>query len=611
MELIEFCRRWKRVLENFSCRKIFLLLFVLLCILLYLGPDILNRIFHKDMIEKDLSEESLESELHDLYLDAEVFDANIQHTPIKQPEKLFKPFVGNGLLGIVIDPTSPLYIKSSRTLSIPLPYHPILTLSYNLNSNIATVINYLNGIGFRYQCFSNGVCAKFSYYANRHLPNIFIQEIEIKNPTLEVIHLQLNQLTSNWHPSHILQLKPTEVVYGKTREYEVISGVVNNQNHLTTNPIMVVIITEKLDKSVEVRAKDKKYLQVLTSVCYTETTNEEFYTFEKKNLEETCIQRMKEATIKDPSDLRKNHVNVWKQLWSTGISISFSKADLALNGHQINATMYHVLSNVRSFYHEEATTAAMRSDLSYKLSYSEGCYGGYHHTYQAVNLWGDMSTLDNINTVVSYWLLTLEKQGCHKLVSAGASGVVQAMVLSFGGFRFSNQHLEFNMHPKFFHRDFSFRRINYGNATHVNISVELQEDNKAVIYVALDRSDRNYYACDGGCLDEPVELGPTKAMFPVKLTDPVTSVLYITSDKQHMELLKHTIHVKEVVEAPAQEHNVIALHRHGHHLGGLPALFWVSVSFLIIVFHLFLFKLIYNEYCGHQEKYRTYRYRKM
>lgn len=54
---------------------------------------------------------------------------------------------------------------------------------------------------------------------------------------------------------------------------------------------------------------------------------------------------------------------------------------------------------------------------------------------------------------------------------------------------------------------FIFRRLSYGNATHVNISVVLQEDNKAVIYVALDRSDRNYYACDGGCLDDPVELG--------------------------------------------------------------------------------------------------------
>lgn len=48
-------------------------------------------------------------------------------------------------------------------------------------------------------------------------------------------------------------------------------------------------------------------------------------------------------------------------------------------------------------------------------------------------------------------------QGCHNLIKAGALGIAQAMVLSFGNFRFSNQHLEFNMHPKFLHRDFHFR----------------------------------------------------------------------------------------------------------------------------------------------------------
>ena len=51
-------------------------------------------------------------------------------------------------------------------------------------------------------------------------------------------------------------------------------------------------------------------------------------------------------------------------------------------------------------------------------------------------------------------------------------------------------------------------------------------------------------------------------------------------------------------EAPAHEHHVIALHRHGNHLGGLPTAFWAIFSLLIILFHLFLFKLIYNEYCA-------------
>jgi hypothetical protein len=34
------------------------------------------------------------------------------------------------------------------------------------------------------------------------------------------------------------------------------------------------------------------------------------------------------------------------------------------------------------------------------------------------------------------------------------------------------------------------RRVSYGNATHLNISVEVQPDNKAVIRVALDRRDK-------------------------------------------------------------------------------------------------------------------------
>ncbi|MCP4114992.1 MAG: DUF2152 domain-containing protein [Desulfobacteraceae bacterium] len=40
----------------------------------------------------------------------------------------------------------------------------------------------------------------------------------------------------------------------------------------------------------------------------------------------------------------------------------------------------------------------------------------------------------------------------------------------------------------------------------------------------------------------------TRQKFPVKQTEPVTAILYITSDKAHMDDLKHTIHVKEVAE---------------------------------------------------------------
>lgn len=91
-------------------------------------------------------------------------------------------------------------------------------------------------------------------------------------------------------------------------------------------------------------------------------------------------------------------------------------------------------------------------------------------------------------------------------ISPGADGALQAVILSIGALKFSNDHLEFNTHPKDLHRDYFFRRVNYGNNTHVNISVIVGDDNKAVLYVSLDRNDKPYYACDAACLDTPIGL---------------------------------------------------------------------------------------------------------
>lgn len=124
----------------------------------------------------------------------------------------------------------------------------------------------------------------------------------------------------------------------------------------------------------------------------------------------------------------------------------------------------------------------------------------------AETLWIDPEDEDQIARVVTTWMITLEKHGCEYMVQSGAEGVLQALILSFGPLHFHNQHLEFNAHPRELHRDYMFRRINYGNNTHVNISVVLGEDNKASLFVSLDRNDKPYYACDAGCLDAPVQL---------------------------------------------------------------------------------------------------------
>lgn len=93
---------------------------------------------------------------------------------------------------------------------------------------------------------------------------------------------------------------------------------------------------------------------------------------------------------------------------------------------------------------------------------------------------------------------------------------------------------------------FCFRRISYGNVTHLNISVTVGEDNRAILKVALDKSDSVYFGCDAGCLNPPVSLSQSYASIPVKLTKPLTAILYITSDYQHMQDLRNALHVHAI-----------------------------------------------------------------
>ena len=89
---------------------------------------------------------------------------------------------------------------------------------------------------------------------------------------------------------------------------------------------------------------------------------------------------MKLALSRSYANLKHDHVKVWNKLWNTGFSISNSKAEGALNGDIINATIYYVLSSVPALYDGETTTTETQTFVSNSLSYVEGCYGSNHQT---------------------------------------------------------------------------------------------------------------------------------------------------------------------------------------------------------------------------------------
>ncbi|XP_059469617.1 uncharacterized protein KIAA2013 homolog [Neocloeon triangulifer] len=601
MEFTEWLRRLKRSLDNyFTYRRLFVLVLVVCGLVLYSLPEFLRRFAYSE--EEGTAQTCLKDRLTAFTLDIAEYNAHLQHDPQHEGEKTYVPYLGNGHFGLEASPDGNVYLKNGRTLSLPIKCLPVVDTQLSSSQwEEATVIQYVTGMVHKLQCASSGVHTTHQMYAHRSLPSIFVQSIQITNPSDFPATITFRQRgVRNWASadSHKINLP---LASKKSQSFTVASAMVDVPKSNLDHVIAVTTVLQAVPELVEVNAHSSATFEFLTSINYSEPVSRSEFVAKKRETEQRAVDAMKQAQSQR-SHLLESHISTWRQLWSMGFSISQSLAAESINGDQINATMYYVMSQTPYI------PTLQRSELQRVLLYSEGCYGGLH-TLQAQNLWTPLSTLNDVNSAVSLWLLTLEKQGCHNLLKAGASGVAEAMVLSFGGLRFSNQHLEFNIHPKYLHRDFHFRRVSYGNLTHVNISVVVQEDNKAVLLVSLDRSDKNYYACDAGCLDTPVQLGPEFKTFPVKLTEPLTSILYITYDKQHMEELRHTIHVQEINEAPAHEHHIIALHKHGHHLGGLPTLFWVSISFLIVVFHMFLIKLIYNEYCGSQDRYRV-RYNK-
>ena len=149
-------------------------------------------------------------------------------------------------------------------------------------------------------------------------------------------------------------------------------------------------------------------LHLLTSVSHGEPLPTDQADGARKEQEKVAVSAIQEAGSVTSQTLLDNHMAVWQSLWTTGFTISLSLADNAVNGPRINATLYYVLSQAPTPLHSTQTTAAKVEELRSYLSYTEGCYSGVI-TLQASNLWTSLDTLDNVNIVVSFWLLTLEK----------------------------------------------------------------------------------------------------------------------------------------------------------------------------------------------------------
>lgn len=578
------------MLSSSWARRVLIGVLLFLIFYWYLGADRRWRFFSGSAMPGGAAGQCLLAEIHRWGSHVERGEG-ICSTP---QEQLDTPFVaGNGHILIDVQENKLWVAASSQPGSAPVhqtDYSP--RLGIHLEGNRvevqASLLWFRKGSVLSVRCASSSardcVTIREEFIALRNRPNVYLQRVHVSNPTDRPAALDVSTDNPSFGSKFSTSTEKLE-----DREILLSSGRVMVENN---QMVLVVVVTKKMSNRIQVAAKSD-YTDNILSVVWTSEP------IEPAKLEET-FSALRDGAKKELGELMRGsvdglvveHQQAWVDLFISGVEMRKITDSHTPSSRTVNTTLYYILSSTTAPLLDKRLNSEERSRLESSLNYADHCFSG-HATMHAENLWPErVSSTAQILQLVTLWTLTLQKRGCKVLVAAGAHGAMQGMVLSFGGLQFTENHLQFQADPDVLHNSYALRGIHY-NQDLINLAVLLDSDGKPFLHVSVKQQEKpvKLYACEAGCLNEPVELtsevkGHT---FPVMVTQPITPLLYISTDLRHLQDLRHTLHLKAILA-------------HEEHMAnrdpGLPFIFWFSVASLITLFHLFLFKLIYNEYCG-------------
>lgn len=501
--------------------------------------------------------------------------------------------VGNGFLLVDVHKNN-LWVSSATVPFRVTEYSPVTYVrSAGPAAEVhASAVFYREGLIRTVRCLQmdgtdshrDCVSVREEYFAHRSRPHLYVQRIRVANPSDKVVAFDI----SSQKPLTGAKIS-TSVEKVQDRQFLLSSGRVSLEDGKS---ILIVIATKKLVNRVQISPKSEFDETVLSVIHTSEPIDSGKLEENFSKLREAAKKEMMEVMPLRAEDIYHEHQQIWADLFVSGIEMRKIKDAHTPSCDTINTTLYYILSCSPAPLVDPLISNEEREKMELTLNYADHCFSG-HATMHAENLWpSKLSGITQLLQLWELWKLTLQKRGCKSLVLAGAHGLVQGMMLSFGGLQFTENHLQFQSDPHVLHNSYSLRGIHY-NKDLINLAVLLDQEEKPYLHVSVKFQDKlvKLYACEAGCLNEPIELtseirGHT---FPVLVTQPLTPLLYISTELTHLQDLRHTLHLKEIL---AHEEHMAKQYP------GLPFLFWFSVASLITLFHLFLFKLIYNEYCG-------------
>jgi hypothetical protein len=250
-------------------------------------------------------------------------------------------YAGNGIFGVEIAQDAHLSIKEGRALTLSLPFAPIVSVATNQeNSKEFTVVDYVNGLVIRHQCFNHHL-VKYVYYAHRNHPSVFVQEIQIKNYRDQLVDLNLivPRIVGDWDSSTSQNVKIQR--NSKIIEHQVVTGSIPSPN---SNKIRVVsIVYRNLPRVLTLRKRGNTNLNVLMTINYSKLVAKDAFGETKEIVEKSAIDAMKKVLEEHHESsedallgFRRQHTKIWNTLWQTGFYISQSKAENALNGELVD-----------------------------------------------------------------------------------------------------------------------------------------------------------------------------------------------------------------------------------------------------------------------------------
>ncbi|XP_072043670.1 uncharacterized protein KIAA2013 homolog [Amphiura filiformis] len=613
-------------------RKVCLAIFIGLVFFGYLGPWVIN---HGKATQ--ITVECLEVVLKD-YDRKYAENEYLIHQSPKSLEEQVHPFVGNGNIGFTVNYFYPagLILRLGSSWTKDVPYRPMVRARLeSLNDQSASIINYKNGMVERLQCYSiDGACVLMSLktFVHRTRHSLLLQEIKVENKANTPVTLKMERNGPYYWKGSATSTEILEVE-GNPHEYTLSSGKFKapyERDRTGEYFVAMVIAATNFAKEVTIPPGTVHTEQVIAVVKFSQP----FLDAHKENdISAELVDKTEEELFSllhmDFNILMQEHVETWSQhIWSSKMwlePLNLLQEDQPKKSHPplpvllqpqlspqlVVATVYYVLSSVDAPLFLPSTSQLTKKEMYSALKMPGSCFNGQPTIFEE-NLWKPIDNTADMSDLVSHWQHTLFKHGCRSLLNLGVTGFMQAMMLSLLGAQFHEYELAFHADPTQIHTKVQIHNLLY-NASFVDIDVDPSSESREIglsitTSEAIKQSSQPLlvFACGAGCESEPIELNSERQVVDLKWTDPQTPVLYFSHDRKHLSFMKKSIihykHIRWVDDVPHEE----GQHHHGLNL---PVAFWVIIIGLIFGFHLFLFKLIYQEYCvgggsRSSEKYR-------